>query len=129
MRATAILLLLVVPHLCPAEQQRELPEKAKYTFTAIALLVGEYYVAHHTWPTSTEQLHRYVMQLQPSSRSGEPDVFRAVWSCVRHLEFTPRGKDVLVSARFHSEEHDYSHTAVLHPGHSAEDIADHMTPK
>jgi hypothetical protein len=129
MRALVIIVLLLVAHLCPAEQQRALPENAHIMYTCIALLVAEHYVAHHTWPASTEQLHRYVAQLSPQLRPDERKVFATVWSCINHFEFKPRGKNLFLSARFHSEGYDYSYASVLHAGHSAEDIADRMTPK
>jgi hypothetical protein len=129
MRALTITVLLLLAQICPAGQQKRLPEKAANTFTAFALLVGEFYVAHHTWPTSEKQLREYTADLARRFPSDSREIIPTVWSYMRHVEFTPRGKDVLVSTRFHEDGRDYSHAAILHPGQSAEEIAKGMTPK
>jgi hypothetical protein len=129
MRALAIIVLLLVPQACPAGQQTALPEKAANTFTAIALLVGEFYVAHYTWPTSEKQFREFTAQLARKFPSDSREIIPTVLSLMRHVEFTRRGKDVLLATRVHEDGRDYSHAAVLHPGGSAEEIVKAMTPK
>jgi hypothetical protein len=129
MRALALIVFLLVAESCPAGQQKALPEKAANTFTAFALLVGEFYVAHHTWPTSEKQLREFTAQLARQFPSDSRGIIPTVWSLMRHVEFTSRGKDVLVSTRFHEDGRDYSYAAVLHPGHTAEEITTRLTPK
>jgi hypothetical protein len=129
MRALAIIALLVVAQACSAGQQKAFPEKAANTFAAFALLVGEFYVAHHTWPTSEKQLREFSAQLARQFPSDSREIIPTVWSHMRHVEFTLLGKDVLLSTRFHEDGRDYSYAAVLHPGHAAEEIAKKMTPK
>ena len=129
MRALIIIVLLLVTQICPAGQQKALPEKAANTFTAFALLVGEFYVAHHKWPASEKQLREHTAQLARRFPPDSREIIPKVWSYMRHVEFTPRGKDILVSTRFHEDGRDYQHAAVLHPGRSAEEIANKMIPK
>ena len=129
MRALTITALFLAAQICPAEQQKALPPRAANTFTAVALLVGEFYVAQHSWPSSEKQLREYTAQLARRFPSDSREIIPTVWSYMRHVEFTPRGKDVLLSTRFHEDGRDYSYAAVLHPGHSAEEIANRMTPK
>jgi hypothetical protein len=129
MRALAIIVLLLVAQTSPAGQQKALPEKAANTFEAFALLVGEFYVAHHTWPTSEKQLRAFTAKLAQQFPSDSREIIPTVWSLMRHVEFTRRGKDVLLATRFHEDGRDYSYAAILHPGHSAEEIANGMTAK
>ena len=129
MRLLAFTVFLLMAQLSWAQQQQALPEKAGYTFAAFALLVGNYYVAHDKWPSSAQQLREYTTRLARQFPPGERDIIPTVWSHIKHAEFTPRGKDLLVSARFRSEGRDYRHAAVLHPGKSSEEIVDRMSPK
>jgi hypothetical protein len=129
MRALAISVLLLVALACPAGQQKALPEKAANTFTAMALLAGEFYVVHRTWPTSEKQLRAFTARLARQFPSDSREIIPTVWSLMRHVEFTPRGKDVLLATRFHEDGRDYSYAAVLHPGNAAEEIANKMTPQ
>jgi hypothetical protein len=131
MRALAITVSILLAQACLAGQQKALPEKAANTFTALALLVGEFYFFHHAWPTGEKQLREFIPKLSRQSPPDPEDVISTVWSQMhlRHVEFTPRGKDVLVRARFLEDGRDYSYAAVLHPGKTAEQIAHRMTPQ
>src|SRR4051794_1189772 len=115
MRALPIIVFLLVAQACSAGQQKALPEKAANTFTAFALFVGEFYVAHRTWPTSENQLRDFTAHLSRQFPSDSREIIPTVWSHMKHVEFTLRGKDVLVSTRFHEDGRDYSYAAVLHP--------------
>jgi hypothetical protein len=123
MRTLAIIAFLIVAQACCAGQQKALPEKAANTVAAFVLLVGEFYVAHHTWPTSENQLREFTAQLARRLDSDSPEIIPMVWSLMRHVEFTSRGKDVLVSMRLHEDGRDYSYATVLLPGYTAEEIA------
>ena len=129
MRAFTIAVLVLVAQISPAGQQKALPEKAANTFTAFALLVGEFYVAQHKWPTSEKQLRQYTAELTRGFPPDSREIIPILWSHMRRVEFTPRGRDVVVSTRFHEDGRDYSYAAILHPGRSAEEIANKMTPK
>src|ERR1043165_9124166 len=117
MRALTIVVLLSVASVCPAEQQRALPDHAYVMYKCIAMLVAAYYVAHEAWPTSTPQLHQYVASFQPSLRPKDQRVFAEIWSSIKHLEFRQRGRDLILTARFHSGDQDFSYASVIHPGH------------
>jgi hypothetical protein len=128
MRALVFLIIFSLGHACFAEQ-KALPEKSANTFAAFALIVGEFYVGHQSWPTSEKQLREYAAQLARQSPPDSRDIVPTVLSYMRHMEFTPRGKDVLLSTRFREDGRDYSYAAILHPGRSAEEIARRMTPQ
>ncbi|MFL6519522.1 MAG: hypothetical protein ACJ8NS_04820 [Chthoniobacterales bacterium] len=129
MRRLAIVLLFLVGQTCLAARQKPLPERPANTFTAFALLVGEFYFFHHAWPTSERQFREFAAQLARKFPRDSQEIMPTVLSYMRHIEFTPRGKDVLLSARFHEDGRDYTYAAILHPGHSAEEIANRMTPQ
>jgi hypothetical protein len=130
MRALVMTVLLLVAQACLAEQQKALPEKPNNSFTALALLVGEFYFFHHAWPTSEKQFREFIPQLARKS-SDSQKIIPKVWSQMhlRHVEFTLRGKNVLVRALFQEDGRDYRYAAVLHPGNAAEEIVNRMTSK
>ena len=70
MRALAMTVLILVAQACLAGQQKALPKKPDNSFTALALLVGEFYFFHHAWPTSEKQLREFIPQL---ARKSPPD--------------------------------------------------------
>jgi hypothetical protein len=130
MRALAVTVLMLVVQACLG-QQKAPPKSPDNSFTALALLVGEFYFFHHAWPSSEKQFREFIPELARKSPPDSQKTIPTVWSQMhlRHVEFTPRGKDVLVRARFLEDGRDYSYAAVLHPGKTAEEIATRLTPK
>jgi hypothetical protein len=128
MRALAIAMLLLVELGCPAHQ-RSLPENAAWAWGVFALVVGDYYVSHHAWPSNIEQLRLHTGRFQAKVPHAQKEGFRNSLSSFTHTEFQPRGKDILVIARFQSEGGEFRYDAIFHPGPSAEQIVDMVTPK
>ena len=126
MRALAIAILLLVESGCPA-QRRSLPENAAWAWGVFALVLGDYYVTHHAWPSSIEQLRLHTLRVARKVPPAEKEAFRKSLSSFTHTEFQPRGKDLLVIARFQSEGRDFRYDAIFHPGPSAEQIVDMAT--
>ena len=131
MRALAMTVLMLVTQAYLTGQKKAPLKTPDNSFTALALLVGEFYCFHHAWPTSERQFREFVPKLARQLPRDSSNVIPTVWSQMhlRHVEFAPRGKDVFVRARFLEEGRDYSYAAVLHPGKTAEEIANTMTPK
>ena len=89
--------------------------------------VAYYYVSHHTWPTTVQQLRVDILsKKQPSV--NERAAFEMLLSFFTKVEFTPRGKGLLLSMRFHSGGSVFEYKKLFYPGRSVEEIAGTRIP-
>jgi hypothetical protein len=89
-------------------------------------LVAEYYVAHHAWPSSREQLKA---QLQVMLKEGKADLTPEEAKAVPQfldrytlLEFHRQGLNLMLHYRFKVEGKVTEETAILKPGRTADGI-------
>jgi hypothetical protein len=128
MRLITLAILLALQPALNSKGQRPLPENAAWTYGTFAWFVGQYYVTHRTWPASEEQLRAESARFAAKElRTEERKGLTKIWASFTHIEFKPRGKDLLVITRFRVDGRDFKYDAIFHPRRSAEEIVDSIT--
>jgi len=89
-------------------------------------LVAEYYVAHHAWPSSREQLKAQLqVMLKEAKADLTPEEAKALPQFVDHytlLEFHRKGANLVLRYRFKVERRIVESTVILKPGRTADEI-------
>jgi hypothetical protein len=126
MRLLAVLIVLTLPVVSIATPQPEVPDNAGPTLRMFNLFVAYYYVSHHRWPTTVQQLRDDILSKRQLS-VDERAAFEMLLSFFTKVELAPRGKDLLLIMRFHSGGSVFRYEKLFHPGQSVEEIVDTRT--
>jgi hypothetical protein len=125
----AVALVALLGSSAVAARNPDLPENAAWTYLLFGYMVADYYVTHRTWPTTRKQVEAHSERVAQKELPPKGRDMRRLWRRCTQLELTPQGPNVLVRMRFRSEGREFTYDALYHPGRSAEDIFEHITPK
>jgi hypothetical protein len=146
MRASASFLipLMVVVHLAfsqPTAQASPPPGKFRCAFAddrfvtwiVMAANVADYYAVHRAWPSTIPQLRTHAERtsaaqpaLAAKPTKADFDIFFARFS---RIEFTSQQKDLLLTLRYRAAGKIHTDRTVFHPGRTADEILQGITPK
>ena len=132
MRTLSFSLIFLVHSLALASRHQELPEHASWTYVGFGNVIGDYYVTHHAWPLTRQQLEAHSFQMAAKERSGAAELkagMKKLWKRFTRIELKPQGKDLLVIAHFRADEGEFDYDALYHPGRTADEILQAITRK
>jgi hypothetical protein len=127
MRTLVILAVLAAALSASAAPGRS-SDDAESRQQTLAYLVAGYYATNETWPATAQQLRAFSLKHASGrdlwfSRSG----MRQYWRSISAVEFTARGKNLLVCARLRSSAGESELRATFRPGRSVDEIVHGVT--
>jgi hypothetical protein len=103
------------------------------TWIAMAACVADYYAVHRVWPSTVPQLRAYAERtsaaqpaLAAKPTKSDFDVFFSRFS---RIEFKLQQKDLLLTLRFRAAGKVHTDRTLFHPGRTADEILQGITPK
>jgi hypothetical protein len=117
----------------PGEFRCAFADEQFTTWIVMASSVADYYAVHRVWPSSVPQLRTHaerVSAAQPAldTKPTKAD-FDVFFSRFSRIEFTPQKKDLLLTLRFRAAGKVHQERTLFHPGRTADEILQGITPK
>jgi Domain of unknown function (DUF3859) len=102
------------------------------TWSTVAWLVSDYYVVHHTWPSSVPELRAYSRQVAtrqpPIAGEHSPGNIDELFGRLSHLELEVwQENDLIVTVRFHADAKPNGVAGIFHPGNTTDEILQAIT--
>jgi hypothetical protein len=95
------------------------------TLFAVSTAVTAYYVRHHAWPTSRQQLRAQILEvartMRPPDKPSPADVDQLL-SRFSRLDLQPRGRDLVLAVEYRAAGKRHRYRMLIPPGRSSEEM-------